>query len=96
MAQGFRLPKLQSQWELAAGRWQIYVLEMWRTYIGNSGYDLRSNQNATDGMVHGLLAVCQWQERDFGAELKENAGDRILPNRVGHTASTAVSAGASG
>jgi len=47
-------------------------------------------------MVHGLLAVCQWQERDFIAELEENAGDRLLPDRVGHTASVAVSAGPPG
>ena len=96
MAQRLRLPILQLQWELATGGWQIYVLEMWRTYVGYSGYDLPSDQNATDGMVHCLLAVFQWQERNFGTELEKNSGDRLLPDRLGYTASAAVGAGAPG
>lgn len=91
-----RMSGLWPQRGLAAGRWQVHVLWVRRPDIGDRRYDLRPHANPVDCLVYGLLAVRHREGWDLGAEPEEDAGDRLVPNRVGNAAPAAVGAGPPG
>ena len=65
MVRWLRLRGLRPPWGLAAGRWQVHVLRVRRSYLCDGGHDLRPDANAVDSVVQRLLAVCHRQGRDL-------------------------------
>lgn len=57
VARGLRVPALQPRRRLAAGGWPGLVRRVRRTFVGDRRHDLRPRTHATDGVVHGVLAV---------------------------------------
>ena len=64
------------------------------SYIGYDGHDIRTDANALDSVVHGLLAVRDWERRHLGLERETHPEDRVLSDRLGHAPQAAVGAGA--
>src|SRR5665647_3066071 len=51
-------------------------------HVDYSGHELRPDAHAADGVVHGVLAVCQRQRGHLGTAFAARVGDRVLPGRV--------------
>jgi len=79
---------------MALGRWQNYVHCMRLSYIGYGGHDFRTDANALDGVVHGLLAIRDRERGHLGLERETHPEDWFLSDRLGHAAQAAVGADA--
>ena len=96
MARRLRLSELRTRGRLAPGRWPVRVLGVQDAQFGDRRYNFRPDPHAADGVVHRLLVVRHRQGRDLGVELEAGVGDRLVPNRLGDAAPTALGVGASG
>ena len=54
---GFVCSELRPRRRLALGRWPLHVSGVFDTQFGDGRYDLRSDADTLDDMVHRLLAV---------------------------------------
>ena len=70
MAPGLRLPRLRPRWRLAPERWAVHVSHVLHAQFGDGRNDLRPDEDAADGVVDRLLAVCHRQGRDLGVEFE--------------------------
>ena len=57
VARRLRLSELRPRRRLALGRWPLHVSGVFDTQFGDGRYDLRSDADTLDDMVHRLLAV---------------------------------------
>ena len=64
--------------------------------VRDCGHHLRSDPHPAHGLVRRLLAFRDGKGRYLSAELEADLGDRVLPDGMGHAASSPVRAGPPG